>query len=233
MSSFSNGLALNDGDVSILNVKAQLVESTKLSKDIKAASIGQQPLLTKLNRINGKQKITITIPDNEKIKYNKDGIVGSINYQLDTTNATVDKACESLTAALGLKNEVNSIYADMNNDEDSTSGEKGNMMAARQKALEDFAKQREAKKKAGETVEKLTAAQQKALEDAGAKLTEAIASYTSLGVACTKLGIQISSKPMLAAPLVLEVDQLKYTTKMLKDSATSMKKTLGAIKSLK
>lgn len=222
-----------EGEVSMLNVKAQLAESTKLSKDIKSASMGQQPLLNKLDKINVKQKIKVEIPENEKVKYNKDGIVGSINYQLDTTNANVDKAYDSLIAAFDLKKEVNSILADMNNNEDSTSGEKGNLREAKVKALNDKAKERETKQKAGEEVAALTVAQQKAIEDASAKLTEALASYTSLGISCTKLGLQISSKPILAAPLALEVDQLKYTAKMLKSGASSIKNTLVVIKSLK
>ena len=223
-----------EGEVSILNVKAQLVESTKLSKDIKAASLGQQPLLNKLNKINEKQKIVITIPDNEKVKYNKDGIVGSINYQLDTTNDTVKGAYDSLISAYNLSGEVNAILADMNNNANLSKAEKDqNKIEAQEKAFVDYAKQQAAKKKAGETVAAKTSAQQKALENAGAKMAEALKSYTALGVSCTKLGFQISSKPILAAPLALEVDQLKYTASMLKNSATSLKKTIGAINSLK
>lgn len=223
-----------DGEVSLLNVKAQLAESTKLAKDVKSASMGQQPLLNKLNKINEKQKIVVTVPDNEKVKYNKDGIVGSINYQLDTTNETIKSAYNSLISAYNLNNEVNAILADMNNDANLSKAEKDqNKVAAQEKAFVDYAKAQEAKKKAGETVAQKTAEQQKALENAGAKLAEGISSYTALGISCTKLGLQISSKPILAAPLALEVDQLKHTAKMLKTGAASLKNTIGAINSLK
>ena len=223
-----------NGEVSMLNVKGQLVESGKLSKNVKAASMGQSSLLNKLNKIITKQKLgTLQIPESEKVVYNKDGIVGSINYQLDSTNATVNGAYDSLIEAFGLKNEVAKIKADIESKTDAAVNEKGNALQAKQVALNNKANELKEKAKAEGKAVELTSKQSQAIDNATTKLTEAAANYISLGLACTKLGMQISTKPILAAPLALELDQLKYTAKNLKSGASSIKNTLGAVKALK
>jgi len=199
-----------NGEVSMLNVKGQLVESGKLSKNVKAASMGQSSLLNKLNKIITKQKLgTLQIPESEKVVYNKDGIVGSINYQLDSTNATVNGAYDSLIEAFGLKNEVAKIKADIESKTDAAVNEKGNALQAKQVALNNKANELKEKAKAEGKAVELTSKQSQAIDNATTKLTEAAANYISLGLACTKLGMQISTKPILAAPLALELDQLK------------------------
>ncbi len=223
-----------DGQVSMLNVKSQLVESTKITKNVKSVTMGQNALLRKLNKINSENKIVITIPDNEKVQYNKDGVVGSINYQLDTANAKVKSSYDNLISAFNLGENVKKEIAEINNNSDLTKAEKDNLIAqAKVKTFTDMSKERAAQQKAGEKVAELTAQQKTAKEAAIVKLTEAVSEYTALGISCTKLGFAISAKPILAAPLALEVDQLKYTAKMLSTSASSMKNTISALKSLK
>ncbi len=223
-----------NGEVSMLNVKGQLVESSKLSKNVKTASMGQSSLLNKLNKIITKQKLgTLQVPESEKVVYNKDGIVGSINYQLDSTNATVNGAYDSLIEAFGLKNEVAKIKADLESQTDAAVNEKGNTLEAKRVAVNNKANELKEKAKAEGKAVELTSKQSQAVDNATTKLTEAAANYTSLGLACTKLGMQISAKPILAAPLALELDQLKYTAKNLKSGVSSIKNTLGAVKALK
>lgn len=223
-----------DGEVSMLNVKSQLVESAKITKNVKSVTMGQSALLRKLNKINSENKIVITIPDNEKVQYNKDGVVGSINYQLDTTNAKVKSSYTNLISAFNLSEDVKKEIAEIENNPNLTKEEKDRLKAqATMKTFTDMAKERAEMQKAGEKVAELTAQQKTAKDTAIVKLTEAVSEYTALGISCTKLGLTISSKPILAAPLALEVDQLKYTAKMLSTSASSMKNTISALKSLK
>lgn len=223
-----------DGQISMLNVKLQLVESGKLTKNIKANSMGQRPLLNKYNKINEVNKITVEIPSTEKVVYDKDGIVGGITYQLETTNNNVKAANTKLIDALNLKSKVKAEIDSINSNPDLTQADKDRLIQqAAATVVGDYSAERAAKQKAGEKVAELTSQQKAAIAEATPVLTQAVSDYTSLGLSCAKLGMQISAKPILAAPLALEVGQLKYTGKMLKDSATTLKGTLSAIKALK
>lgn len=213
-----------DGELSMLAAKTQLIESGKLTKNVKSVSTSQGAVLRKLNNINEKNSVYITIPDSEKVKYNKDGVVGSINYQLDTINANVDKAYQELITAFNLKNKVAEEKAKINNNPDLTKAEKD---AALKRVVTDVTVQELANIEtamAEGTIKELNAQQSAAIINSTAIITDAIANYTALGITCTKLGMQISTKPIMAAPLALEVGQLKYTASILKEGVSSLKK---------
>ncbi len=217
-----------DGDYSMLAVKSQLAESAKLTKNVKSVSMGQNSLLNKLNKVNEKAKVSIVIPDSEKVVYNKDGVVGSINYQLDSINGEVNKAYDDIINAFHLQEDVKSLKAKMLEQDKDAMGKVSSDKAAGE-SYDELAKQQAivAKLNDKNAISNLDAKQKTAIVNAGAKLLASGVNYTALGLQCTKLGMAISAKPIIAAPLALEVGQLKYTAKVLKNSATSVKKVSG------
>lgn len=213
-----------DGELSMISAKTQLVESGKLTKNVKSASMHQGSVLNKLNRINEKNSVYITIPDSEKVKYNKDGVVGSINYQLDTINSNVDKAYKELISAFNLKKEIEEAKATINNNPDLSKAEKEAKLQKVETEVLAAALAKQAEVDTNGNIKKLNSQQTAAITNATVIMTDSLLNYTSLGLACTKLGMQISAKPILAAPLALEVGQLKYTASVIKNSASSLKK---------
>ena len=78
----------------------------------------------------------------------------------------------------------------------------------------------------------LSAADKEAFEKAAGDVIGAVASYGALGMQCTKLGFNISKNPILAAPLAFELGALKDTGALIKDSSSSLAKSVSQLKKI-
>lgn len=222
-----------DGDASMVAARTQLLESGKLTKNVQATSMGQRSLLRKLDKINERNSINITIPANEAVVYNKDGVIGSINYSLDSINADVKNAYSELITAFHLKDmiqdEISKIEKDNNLSKEEKKAKCKKVVAdTTAKALGEYA-QADADGK----IKELSLEQKKAILKASTIMTKAVTEYGALGLTCTKLGMKISAKPILAAPMAIEIGQLKYTAKILGESASSLKKVSAQVIKIK
>ena len=203
---------------------AQIKETTSMAVTIKGSKMAQGRLLRKINITNEKLNIAITIPDNEKVVYQKDGIVGGINYQMDDATTDVKKAYKDLMDILDCQKSINAEIDKFKADNPEATGRE--LKAAYKKIANDAirkASEEYAKADSEGKVKQLATQKKTKFVNATNTLIQAGAKYLNLAAECAGLGFAIYGNPVLAAPLALEADQLKYTAKFLKESAVSIK----------
>ena len=220
--------AIVDGKVSAISAKDELKNAGAMILGIKKNLGTSADVKKAIKKVNKANNITIVVPDNEKVVYPKEGTIGSINWSLNEINTTVDKSNQVLAKTLLTQEQRNSLAAIQNN-KDLSDAEKA---AEMQKQANEYI----AKNQADGTIKKaydgLSAADKEAFEKAAGDVIGAVASYGALGMQCTKLGFNISKNPILAAPLAFELGALKDTGALIKDSSSSLAKSVSQLKKI-
>ncbi len=228
-----------DGNVSAISAKEELKNAAGMilgiKKDIGANSAVRKAVhkatrtINKANRQEGGgDVITVVIPDTERVIYPKDGVIGSINAQMDEINYKVQGANKVLTNTLLTKEQIDSLKAIQNNSE----------LSAEEKATEgkklanSYIQENNTDGTISKRLSELTPAQKEQYTKASQTITEAVGEYGALAVVCTKLGFNIYKNPLIAAPLVFEVGALKDSAALLKTSASDLGKSLSQIKKI-
>lgn len=217
-----------DGNVSAISSKDELKNAAAMILGIKQ-NLGTNAALKKsINKFNKANNIIVTVPDEEKVVYPKDGVIGSINAELYDVGVKVNNANSVVAKVLFTDEQKNSMKAVNNNPKLSAAEKKAEIS----RLTAEFQKANQADGTTRKRLSSMTAEQKKAYDGAVQSLANAVGSYASIGIDCTKLGFNISKNPLIAAPLVFEVGALKDTGSLVKSNASDLKKSISSIKKI-
>lgn len=217
-----------DGNVSAISSKDELKNAAAMILGIKQ-NLGTNAALKKsINKFNKANNIIVTVPDEEKVVYPKDGVIGSINAELYDVGVKVNNANSVVAKVLFTDEQKNSMKAVNNNPKLSAAEKKAEI----NRLTAEYQKANQADGTTQKRLSSMTAEQKKAYDGAVQSLANAVGSYASIGIDCTKLGFNISKNPLIAAPLVFEVGALKDTGSLVKSNASDLKKSISSIKKI-
>lgn len=217
-----------DGNVSAISSKDELKNAAAMILGIKQ-NLGTNAALKKsINKFNKANNIIVTVPDEEKVVYPKDGVIGSINAELYDVGVKVNNANSVVAKVLFTDEQKNSMKAVNNNPKLSAAEKKAEIS----RLTAEYQKANQADGTTRKRLSSMTAEQKKAYDGAVQSLANAVGSYASIGIDCTKLGFNISKNPLIAAPLVFEVGALKDTGSLVKSNASDLKKSISSIKKI-
>ena len=104
-----------DGNVSAISSKDELKNAAAMILGIKQ-NLGTNAALKKsINKFNKANNIIVTVPDEEKVVYPKDGVIGSINAELYDVGVKVNNANSVVAKVLFTDEQKNSMKAVNNN----------------------------------------------------------------------------------------------------------------------
>ncbi|MCM1338461.1 MAG: hypothetical protein NC191_02180 [Muribaculaceae bacterium] len=216
--------AIVDGNVSAISAKDELKNAGALILGIKK-NLGTSSSVKKaINKVNKAENIVV-VPDVEVI-YPQEGVIGSINYNLNEIDKTVRNANQKIAKVL-LTEEQRSSLSAINNNQDLSKEERNAQLRLKTKEYFEANQTDGTIKKAIDT---LTPAQKEEFTNAASEVIGAAASYGALGMQCTKLGFNISKNPLLAAPLAFEMGALKDTAGLIKEGSSNLAKSVSQLK---
>mgnify|MGYP006878135695 CR=1 FL=1 len=218
--------AIVDGDVSAISSKDELKNAGAMILGIKKNLGTSSDVKKAINKVNKMNNITVVVDDKDRVVYPENGVVGSINSSLEEINNTVAKANLVLGGTLYTQEQQKTLAAIKNN-KDLSEEEKSKELKAKAK---EFFESNQADGTTKKLYESLSAADKEKFNNAAADVIGAVASYGALGMQCTKLGFNISKNPLLAAPLAFELGALKDTAGLIKDSSSSLAKSVSQLK---
>lgn len=218
--------AIVDGDVSAISSKDELKNAGAMILGIKKNLGTSSDVKKAINKVNKMNNITVVVDDKDRVVYPENGVVGSINSSLEEINNTVAKANLVLGGTLYTQEQQKTLAAIKNN-KDLSEEEKSKELKAKAK---EFFESNQADGTTKKLYESLSAAEKEKFNNAAADVIGAVASYGALGMQCTKLGFNISKNPLLAAPLAFELGALKDTAGLIKDSSSSLAKSVSQLK---
>lgn len=220
--------AIVDGKISVISAKDELKNAGAMILGIKKNLGTSTDVKKAIKKVNKANNITIVVPDSEKVIYPKEGTIGSVNWSLNEINTTVDKANQVLAKTLLTQEQRNSLSAIQNN-KDLSAEERA---AEMKKQANEYIAKNQADGTIKKGYESLSATDKKAFDKAVGDVIGAVASYGILGMECTKLGFNISKNPILAAPLTFELGALKDTGSLIKNSSSSLAKSVSQLKKI-
>lgn len=218
--------AIVDGDVSAISSKDELKNAGAMILGIKKNLGTNSDVKKAINKVNKMNNITVVVDDKDRVVYPENGVVGSINSSLEEINNTVAKANLVLGGTLYTQEQQKTLAAIKNN-KDLSEEEKSKELKAKAK---EFFESNQVDGTTKKLYESLSAADKEKFNNAASDVIGAVASYGALGMQCTKLGFNISKNPLLAAPLAFELGALKDTAGLIKDSSSSLAKSVSQLK---
>lgn len=218
--------AIVDGKVSAISSKDELKNAAAMIFGIKKNLGTNSDLKKAIRKVNKANNIIIVVPEGDEVKYPKEGVIGSINYNLNEINKTVNDANKVLGSILFTQEQQNTLLAIANN-KDLSEEERTSELKSKSK---EFYENNQADGTIKQTINNLTSVQKEQFTNAAGDVIAAVGAYGVLGLQCTKLGFNISKNPLLAAPLTFEIGALKDTASLIQDSASNLAKSVTQLK---